>query len=54
MLGDLQRFLGLDASLAPAALPRENSRKAQRPDGWPMARSEYEELVRIVRRQAEE
>ena len=53
MLADLQRFLGLDPALAPPALPLANSRKAARPQGWPMRCSEYRHLLSIAQSRAE-
>ena len=51
VLADLQRWLGMDPSLGPPSLPRENSRKAQS-QGWPMARQEYSALVGKAREQS--
>ncbi|PRW44571.1 sulfotransferase [Chlorella sorokiniana] len=49
VLADMQRFLGLDPSLAPRELPAENSRKgSEHPEGWPMRREQYEEFVGIA------
>ena len=53
VLGDLQRFLGLDVSQAPPALPLANSRKAQ-VEGWRMTRTEYAELVWLAQQQSEQ
>ena len=52
VLEDLQRFLGLDPVLAPPTLPLANSRKAAKPEGWPMRRSEYQHLLGIAKSRA--
>ncbi|GBF96609.1 hypothetical protein Rsub_09355 [Raphidocelis subcapitata] len=53
-LDDVQRFLGFDPKLGAEWLPRNNSRRDMvNPNGWPMRRKDMEELIELVRPNAD-
>lgn len=50
VLVGLKTFLGLDPALPEAPFPYKNSRKDKiSPEGWPMTKDQYLELVDLVR-----